>query len=96
MQTIKSSSKGRIVIPKAIREALAIRSGTELKVELLPGEGFKVTVAHAGHATKVKALAGSLAKYATAGPANSDQKALLHALREDDSRSRSRARPHRR
>jgi len=37
VDTIRASSKGQIVIPKAIREALDIRSGTELNVELLPG-----------------------------------------------------------
>ncbi len=50
MDTIRASSKGQIVIPKAIREALDIRSGTELNVELLPGEGFKVTIRAADHA----------------------------------------------
>jgi AbrB family looped-hinge helix DNA binding protein len=99
METIKTSSKGQIVIPKAIREALDIRSGTELSVELLPGEGFKVTVERAGHAAKVQALAGSLAKYATAGGAKSDEEALLRAVREDDARIRgyaARARPKKR
>jgi AbrB family looped-hinge helix DNA binding protein len=89
METIKTSSKGQIVIPKAIREALDIRTGTELSVELLPGEGFKVTVERAGHAAKVKALAGSLAQYARAVPAKSDDEALLRAMREDDARSRA-------
>jgi AbrB family looped-hinge helix DNA binding protein len=89
METIKTSSKGQIVIPKAIREALDIRTGTELNVELLPGEGFKVTVERAGHADRVNALAGSLAQYATAGGAKSDDEALLRAVREDDARSRA-------
>jgi AbrB family looped-hinge helix DNA binding protein len=52
MDTIRASSKGQIVIPKAIREALDIRSGTELNVELLPGEGFKVTIRSANHAAR--------------------------------------------
>ena len=61
MDTIRTSSKGQIVIPKAIREALDIRSGTELNVELLPGEGFKVTIRAADHTAHVVKLAGSLA-----------------------------------
>ena len=36
MQPIRASSKGQIVIPKTIREALKISAGTELDVELLP------------------------------------------------------------
>ena len=99
MEIIKTSSKGRIVIPKAIRDALDIRSGTELNVELLSGEGFKVTVARAGHRAKVQALAGSLARYATGAGTRSDDEALLRAVREDDTRSRAyaaRARPKKR
>jgi len=89
MEIIKTSSKGQIVIPKAIRQALDIQTGTELNVELLPGEGFKVTVERAGHAAKVQALAGSLAKFAGGGAAKSDEEALSRALREDDTRSRA-------
>ena len=61
MDTIRASSKGQIVIPKAIRESLDIRSGTELGVELIPGEGFKVTRRSSDHVAQVGKLAGSLA-----------------------------------
>ena len=33
MESIKASSKGQMIIPKPIREALDIRSGTQLEVE---------------------------------------------------------------
>jgi AbrB family looped-hinge helix DNA binding protein len=98
METIRTSSKGQIVIPKAIREALDIRSGTELNVELLPGEGFKVTVHTADHATQVSQLAGSLArarKKVHRVP-QTDDEAVLLAVNEDDRRIRAYARSRRR
>lgn len=94
MDTIRASSKGQIVIPKAIRDALDIRSGTQLNVKLLPGEGFKVTVQTADHAARVADLAGSLAhagkKKAHAPLA--DEAAVLRAVEEDDRRIRRYAR----
>lgn len=98
VDTIRSSSKGQIVIPKAIREALDIRSGTELNVELLPGEGFKVTIRAADHAAQVARLAGSLAPRGKKGryAAWSDDEAVALAVREDDARIRAYARGARR
>ena len=52
MDSIKASSKGQMVIPKPIREALDIRSGTELNVELDPGKGFNVTLAPTDRAAR--------------------------------------------
>lgn len=98
MDTIRASSKGQIVIPKAIREALDIRSGTELNVELLPGEGFKVTLRAADHAGHVARLAGSLAPRGKAGryAGLTDDEAIALAAREDDERVRAYARRTRR
>ncbi|MSQ58704.1 MAG: AbrB/MazE/SpoVT family DNA-binding domain-containing protein [Betaproteobacteria bacterium] len=89
METIKTSSKGQIVIPKTIRQALDIQSGTELKVELLPGEGFKVTVSHAGRMGKVKALSGMLARHVAEEAPALDDRSLLGAVLQDDARTRS-------
>jgi AbrB family looped-hinge helix DNA binding protein len=98
MDTIRASSKGQIVIPKAIREALDIRTGTQLDVELLPGEGFKVTVHSADHAEHVARLAGSLAPRGKAGQyaGLTDDEAIELAAREDDDRVRAYARRARR
>ena len=91
MDTIRASSKGQIVIPRAIRDALDIRSGTELNVELLPGEGFKVTIRAADHAAQVAKLAGSLAPRGNKGryAGLTDDEAVRLAVREDDSRIRA-------
>ena len=40
MESIKTSSKGQMVIPKSVREALGIHTGTTLQVELLPDRAF--------------------------------------------------------
>jgi len=91
MDTIRASSKGQIVIPKAIREALDIRSGTELNVELLPGEGFKVTIRTTDHAAHVARLAGSLAPRGNKGryAGLTDDEVVALAVQEDDARIRA-------
>ncbi len=92
MESTRSSSKGQMVIPKPVREALGIRSGTELEVELLPGNAFKVSVRSSDHAAKVRDLAGSLARFATGrGSARRDDAAILREVANDDDRSRTRA-----
>ena len=98
MDTIRASSKGQIVIPKAIREALDIRSGTELNVELLPGEGFKVTIRAADHAAQVARLAGSLAARAMKAryAGLPDDEVVALSVKEDDVRIRAFARRARR
>ncbi len=90
MASTRASSKGQMVIPKAIREALDIRAGTELDVELVPGEGFRVKVRRADHVMQVRRLAGSLAHYATRrGSARADDEAILQMVAADDARIRS-------
>ncbi|HZM46288.1 MAG TPA: AbrB/MazE/SpoVT family DNA-binding domain-containing protein [Burkholderiales bacterium] len=98
MDTIRASSKGQIVIPKAIREALDIRSGTVLDVELLPGEGFKVTIHAADHGAQVARLAGSLTSRGARGryAGLSDDEAIALAVKEDDARIRAHAKRARR
>ena len=89
MESVKASSKGQMIIPKAVREALDIRSGTELGIELLPGKAFKVTVKPTDHVEQVRRLAGCFARYATGrGSARGDDKDILQAVAEDDARSR--------
>lgn len=90
MESIKASSKGQMIIPKKVRDALDIRSGTELGVELLPDKAFKVTVKATDHVEQVRRLAGCLAHYAKGrGSARSDDEAILRAVAEDDARIRA-------
>lgn len=90
MESIKASSKGQMIIPKEIRQALDIRSGTQLLVELEPGKGFKVTLKPGDHAAQARRLAGCLARYAKGrASAQSDDSAILGVLAEDDARIRA-------
>ena len=92
MQSIKASSKGQMIIPKPIREALDIRSGTELDVELDPGRGFKVTLKPTNQVERVRRLAGSLAHRARRMTPAQEEAALLKAVRADDERTKGRGR----
>lgn len=90
MESIKASSKGQMIIPKGIRQALDIRSGTQLLVELEPGKGFKVTLKPSDHAAQARRLAGCLAHYAKGrAAAQNDDSAILRALAKDDARIRA-------
>lgn len=92
MESIRASSKGQMIIPKQIREALEIRSGTQLNVELEPGKGFRVTIKPTDHVERVRGLAGSLAHRAKRMTPAQEAAVLLKAVRADDERSKSRGR----
>jgi AbrB family looped-hinge helix DNA binding protein len=94
MDSTKASSKGQMVIPKPIRDALEIKPGTKLDVELVPGKGFTVTVRASDRKAAVQNLAGSLARYAKRpGSARADDVAIMQMVAEDDARIRSYAKP---
>ena len=88
MESIKASSKGQMIIPKAIREALGIRSGTDLNVELDSDTGFRVTVAPTDRIASVQRLAGSLAHRAKPMTRKREAAALLAMARTDDERTK--------
>ena len=81
-----------MIIPKEIREALDIRSGTQLNVELDPGKGFKVTLKPTDRVERVRQLAGSLAHRAKRMTQAQEDAALLKAVKADDERTKSRRR----
>lgn len=96
MESTRVSSKGQMIIPKRVREALGIRSGTELDVELLPGKAFKVSVRSMDHVAQVRRLAGSLShRGKPRWPGLTDDEAVLRAVAEDDARIRAYARKRR-
>ena len=92
MESTRSSSKGQMVIPKPVREALGIRSGTELDVELLPGKAFKVSVRSTDHAEHVRRLAGVLAHRGKRMSAAREKAAVMAAVLAEDRRTKSKAR----
>lgn len=90
MESIRASSKGQMIIPKSVRDALDIRSGTELGVELLPDKAFKVVVKAANHIEQVQKIAGSLAHRAKRMTAIQEARAIAKAIGADDERTRRR------
>ena len=93
MESIKTSSKGQMVIPKSVREALDIRTGTKLEVELLPDRAFKVSVRPGDQAGQVDELAGSLAHRGERLTPAQESAALLRAVQDADERTKGAARP---
>ena len=61
METVKVSSKGQIVIPKALREAGHIRTGTELVISAV-ADGLMLTPAKGIAPTRVADGLGMLAR----------------------------------
>ena len=92
MESIRATSKGQMIIPKRIRKALDIRSGTQLNVELDPGRGFKVTIKPTDRVERVRALAGSLAHRAKRMTPAQEAAALIEAVQAYDERTKSRGR----
>lgn len=63
MQTVTLSSKGQLVIPKAVRELTHISAGDELFVVCVNGEiHLKPTAARNSAATSLEDVAGCMAK----------------------------------
>lgn len=59
MDTVKVSSKGQIVIPKAIRESRNITTGTEFVIRAV-GDELRLTPAPAVRQTSIEDAAGIL------------------------------------
>ena len=59
MKTVRVSSKGQIVIPKAIRESQHIKTGTEFVISSV-GSELRLTPAHSLEKTSIKEAAGIL------------------------------------
>ena len=89
MTTVKASSKGQIVIPKSIREALRIREGTELHVQTLSDESVLLQVVRPERAEhRVKDAARMLARYGRRrGGSKRDESDIARVVTEEDERT---------
>lgn len=97
MENTRVSSKGQMIIPKRVRDALGLKKGTELAVELLPGGGFAARPKAPGLVAQVKGIAGMLSRRRKPRwPGLTDDEALLRMIAEDDARIRAYARKRRR
>jgi AbrB family looped-hinge helix DNA binding protein len=92
METVKTSSKGQIVIPKTIRERLNIREGTEMTAEVMPDQSVRLRVRDkGGRRERVAAIAGCLAAGVRAQPrlsAEDEEAAIGRLIKRDDARTR--------
>lgn len=97
MEHTRVSSKGQMIIPKRVREALGLKKGTELAVELLPEGGFAARPKATDLVAQVRSIAGILShRRKPRWPGLSDDEAVLRLVAEDDARIRAYARKRRR
>lgn len=97
MENTRVSSKGQMIIPKRVREALGLKKGTELAVELLPEGGFAARPKATDLVAQVKSVAGMLSRLRKPRrPGVTDDEAVLGAVAADDARIRAYARKRRR
>jgi len=90
METVKVSSKGQIVIPKALREAGHIRTGTELMI-FATTDGLMLAPARRTKPTKVADGLGMLAKPGRKKLSDAEVKRRIGAMlkhRDDAAKSR--------
>ncbi len=97
MESTRVSSKGQMIIPKRVREALGLKKGTELAVELLPEGGFAARPKATDRVAEVRSIAGMLSHLRKPRrPGLTDDEAVLRAVAADDARTRAYARKRRR
>ena len=79
METVKVSSKGQIVIPKAMREAGRIQSGTELTISAV-ADGLFLAPARKIAPTKVSDGLGLLSKSGRRKMADTEEKQRIREM----------------
>ncbi len=91
MEKIRASSKGQMIIPRAVRRALNIRPGTELEVALADRESFTVRLApKLSHKEQIARLAGCLKRPGQRRITDEDMHAaVLEMAFEQDERTKS-------
>ena len=95
METTKLSSKGQMIIPKRIRDQLALKPGVELRVELTDAQSFTVRIdSRVSHKAHVERLAGCLKQPDRRRPLSIAEMdaAVMAIARKQDQRTKSKAR----
>ncbi len=88
METVKVSSKGQVVIPKALRESHHIDAGTELIITAV-GEELRLKPVKAGRQATLKQVAGVLLRKGGRLPAGKEEAAAIgRMLVEQDEASK--------
>lgn len=78
METVKLSSKGQIVIPKAIREAHHFETGAEFLI-VDDGNGLRLVPAKSGKRTTLEQVAGCLYRPGRKPMTDDDMNAAIRA-----------------
>jgi len=86
------SSKGQMIIPKRVRQALGLKQGTELAVELLAEGGFSARPKATDRVAQVRSIAGMLAHRGKRMSAKRERAAIMAAVLAEDERTRRKAR----
>jgi len=94
MENARVSSKGQMIIPRRVRQALGLGRGAELAVELLPGEGFVARPRKTDRAAQVRAIAGMLSHRGRKLPAAREQAAIAAIVLAEDERTKRKTRRH--
>ena len=92
MESTRVSSKGQMIIPKRVREALGLKQGTELAVELLPGGGFAARRKEPDLVAQVRSIAGMLAHRGKRMSPMRERAAIMAAVLAEDERTKRKAR----
>ena len=92
MDNTRVSSKGQMIIPKRVREALGLKKGTELAVELLPEGGFAARPTATDLVARVRSIAGMLAHRGRPMSAAREKAAIQAAVLAEDERTKRKAR----
>jgi len=92
VESTRVSSKGQMIIPKRVRDALGLKTGTELAVELLPEGGFAARPKATDLAAEVRSVAGMLAHRGRPMTAAREKAAIMAAVLAADERTRDKAR----
>jgi len=82
MDTVKLSSKGQIVIPKAIREAQHLAAGTEFFISCIEGE-IRLAPAPTYPKTKVEDGLGMLARKGRRRLGNEETRRAIGSMLKD-------------
>ncbi len=92
MENTRVSSKGQMIIPKRVREALGLKKGTELAVELLPEGGFAARPKATDRVAQVRSVAGMLAHRGKRMSRTRERAAIMAAVLAEDERTKRKAR----
>lgn len=95
MEKTTLSSKGQMIVPKRIRDALSLRPGAGLRIELIDAQSFTVRIeSKRTHKQQIERLAGCLRQPGRRRPLSIAEMdaAVIAIAREEDDRTKRKSR----